>query len=83
MLAGHAGIFTLLTFTFLTGGIIFFFILLVMLSTCAGIFFAIFAAYAVGLLAVDTGVLTGGFFAGVAMTWAEAFQYCTNFAAFT
>ena len=59
MLAGHAGIFTLLTFTFLTGGIIF--ILLVMLSTCAGIFFAIFSAYAVGLLAVDTGVLTGGF----------------------
>ena len=83
MLAGHAGIFTLLAFAFLTGGIIFFFILLVMLPTCAGIIFAIFAAYAVGLLAINTSVLTGDFFAGVAITWAEAFQYCTNFAAFT
>ena len=44
----------------------FFLILLVMLSTYAGIFFAIFAAYAVGLLTMETGALTRGFFTGVA-----------------
>ena len=46
----------------------FFFLLLVMSSTCAGVFFAIFGAYAVGLLAEETGALTGGFFTGVATT---------------
>ena len=66
MLAGHAGIFTLLAFTFLTRSILFFLILLVMFSTCAGIFFTIFAAYAVGLLTVETGALTRDFFTGVA-----------------
>ena len=65
LLAGHATV-TLGYFAFLTRDIVFFIILLVMLSTCAGIFFAFCAAYAVGLLAEETGTLTGGFFTGVA-----------------
>ena len=44
----------------------FFLILLVMLSICAGILFTILAAYAVGLLTVETGALTSDFFTGLA-----------------
>ena len=63
LLTGHAAV-TLGYFAFLTRDIVFFLILLVILSTYAGIFFAICTAYAVGLLAVEMGALTEGFFTG-------------------
>ena len=71
LLVGHATV-TLGYFAFLTRDIVFFLILLVILSTYAGIFFAICTAYAVGLLAMEMGALTEDFSTGMATLWAEA-----------
>ena len=65
LLAGHAAV-TLGCFAFLTRDIVFSLILLVILSTYAGIFFVICTTYAVGLLAVEMGALIEGFFTGMA-----------------
>ena len=83
MLAGHAGIFTLLAFTFWIESIMFFFLLPVMLSACARAFFTVFVVQADRLLTEGASTLTGDLVIGVATHRAEGFQYTTDFVAFT
>ena len=71
LLAGHAAV-TLGYFTFLTRDIMFFLILLVMLSTCAGILFTILAAFWM------TRALCGGLLAGHAAVTLGYFTFLTR-----
>ena len=53
------------------------------LFACAGIFSAVTATYAAGLLAIGTDTLAQDFLAGVATPWARVLRLTTDFAAVT
>ena len=82
MLAGYAGIFTLLVFTFWIESIMFFFILSIILSACTRTFFTIFIVHAGRLLTEEASALTGALVIVLTALRAEVFPCTTGFVAF-
>ena len=78
MLAGHAGIFTLLAFTFWIESIMFFCILPVILSACVRAFFTVFVVQADRLLTEGASTLTGDLVIDLTVLRAEVFQCTTD-----